>query len=177
MKLNGASYMDIHKKGGGIGFTVDCVRKASFERLLSLLLQRLRRMSRNGTTLLEAKSGYGLDAVNEAKMLRVIEAANDAFDGIDLVANYCGGHSIGKEFKGDAKGYTDDIINNQLPMIAALGLKSLRQIDVFHEAGIFGYDDARRILVEGITKYGLTANFHGDELSWSRSAELGAAIN
>merc|ERR1712216_224448 len=77
---------DLH----GIGFTVDCVRKASPNRLLSLLLQRLRRMSRSGTTLLEAKSGYGLDAANEGKMLQVIDAANDAFSAIDLVGNFCG---------------------------------------------------------------------------------------
>ena len=173
MKLRGATYMDIHKKGGGIGYTVKCVRKSSFDQLLKLLMNRLRFMSMNGTTLLEAKSGYGLNKENEIKMLKVIEKANEIFDGIDIIGNYLGGHSIPTEYKQHKQKYIDDIIYNQLPAIHALKLKTLKQIDVFHEKGIFEYNDTKRILSEGINKYGLSVNFHGDELHCNNSAELG----
>jgi imidazolonepropionase len=59
MKLQGYTYMDIHKQGGGIGYTVKCVRSSSIEELDSLLVKRLNLMISNGTTLVEAKSGYG----------------------------------------------------------------------------------------------------------------------
>eukprot|EP01084_Bolivina_argentea_P019030 35419_1 len=177
MKLRGATYMDIHKAGGGIGYTVDCVRQSSFDQLLHLFLNRLQFMLSNGTTLLEAKSGYGLNKSNEIKMLKVIEKANELFYGIDLIGNYCGAHSIPKEYKTNKQKYIDDIINNQLPAIKQLNLKTLKQIDVFHEKGIFEYDDTKRILAVGIHKYGLKGNFHGDELHCNNSAELGYELN
>ena len=67
--------MDIHAKGGGIHFTVDCVHQASVDQLYSSLSERLSAMLCCGTTLIEAKSGYGLDFENEYKMLEVIEKA------------------------------------------------------------------------------------------------------
>lgn len=75
MKLEGKSYMDIHKLGGGIQFTVNNVRKSSEKELLDLVVSRLAEMSTMGTTLVEVKSGYGLDLDTEVKMLRVIELA------------------------------------------------------------------------------------------------------
>ena len=86
--------MEIHKQGGGIGFTVSHVRKATEDELLEGLEQRLKAMTRVGTTLCEVKSGYGLDTESEIKMLRVIEKANQRNQFIDIVANYCGGHSV-----------------------------------------------------------------------------------
>jgi imidazolonepropionase len=63
--------MDIHKMGGGIGFTVEHTKQSSLEELKSLLIERLNRMLRYGTTLVEAKSGYGLETETEMKMLQV----------------------------------------------------------------------------------------------------------
>lgn len=84
LKLAGATYMDIHKAGGGIGFTVEHTRKATEAELLESLLGRLDRALRQGTTLLEAKSGYGLELETELKMLKVIQSA-DEMHPIDLV--------------------------------------------------------------------------------------------
>jgi len=75
LKLAGATYMEIHAMGGGINFTVRHVKESSEEELLSLLLPRLDRMLHHGTTLLEAKTGYGLDLETELKMLRVLNKA------------------------------------------------------------------------------------------------------
>lgn len=130
MKLAGATYMDIHRAGGGIGYTVQHTREASEEALLSSLLQRLDRALKQGTTLLEAKSGYGLNLEHELKLLRVIHAANQIHP-IDLVGNYCGGHSVPKG--STAAEATDDIIQKQIPAIMKAkqdGLYTLEMIDV-----------------------------------------------
>ena len=87
--------MDVHKTGGGIGFTVEHVRKASEEELYMSLRKRLARMLRSGTTLVEAKSGYGLDVDSEMKMLRVIERAKKELP-IEISSTFCGAHSVPK---------------------------------------------------------------------------------
>jgi imidazolonepropionase len=97
LKLAGATYMEIHAKGGGIGFTVGHTRTASEESLLNLLCGRLDRMLQLGTTLIESKSGYGLETETELKMLRVLHRANKSHD-MDIVSNFCGGHSVPKGF-------------------------------------------------------------------------------
>ncbi|XP_048450624.1 probable imidazolonepropionase [Rhincodon typus] len=93
MKLTGASYMEIHKAGGGIHFTVEHTRKASEEELFERLRGRLQRMVQAGTTLVECKTGYGLNLETETKMLRVIERARRELD-ISISSTYCGAHSV-----------------------------------------------------------------------------------
>merc|ERR1712129_412930 len=115
------------------------------------------------------------DKANEIKMLQVIERANELFFPIDLIANYCGAHSVPSGVK--SSDYVLDIVNNQLPTIKALKLKTLKQIDVFHENGIFDFEQTKQILTAGIVENGLIANFHGDELSDSKSAQLGCEMN
>lgn len=87
--------MDVHNAGGGIGYTVEHVRRASEEELYSSLRERLLRMLRTGTTLVEAKSGYGLDTESEMKMLRVIERAKKDLP-IEISSTFCGAHSVPK---------------------------------------------------------------------------------
>lgn len=176
LKLAGASYMDIHKAGGGIAYTVEHTRAASAESLLASLLARLDRALALGTTLLEAKSGYGLELDTELKMLRVIDSAAEQHP-VELVANFCGAHSVPKG--STAAEATADVVKTQLPAImaakAAGGLKTLELIDVFCEKGVFELDDTRAILAAGQAA-GLGANFHGDELSAIKAAELGAEL-
>lgn len=114
MKLAGATYMDIHKMGGGIGFTVEHTRRASPEELKNLLLGRLDRMLRFGTTTVEAKSGYGLDVENEMKMLQVLHEANKEHP-IEIISTFLGAHSIPKG--STAAEATEDVINKQLPAL------------------------------------------------------------
>ena len=87
--------MDIHAKGGGIHFTVDCVRQASVNQLYSSLSEHLSAMLRCGTILIEAKSGYGLDFENEYKMLEVIERAKRKHP-ISVQTTHCGVHAVPK---------------------------------------------------------------------------------
>jgi imidazolonepropionase len=176
MKLSGASYMEIHAAGGGIGVTVGATRGAGEAELLEGLEGRLRRMARLGTTLVEGKSGYGLSEDAEMKQLRVLHAAGGRCAGfVDLVSTYCGAHSVPKG--STAAEAARDIIDRQLPALAALreqGLISPTLIDVFHEKGVF-VEETEAILEAG-KRHGLRCNFHGDELTCQGGAELGARV-
>jgi len=175
MKLEGSSYMEIHEKGGGIGYTVNQLRNASEEELIDLMTERVQRMVDFGTTTIEAKSGYGLDLENEVKMLRVIEAVKRKVP-VEIVSTYLGAHSIPPGKTADEQ--TEDIVNNQIPAIAKMrdaGKLSVEFVDVFHEKGVFEYDNAKRIMETGL-KYGFDLNIHGDELSPSGSAGLSASL-
>jgi len=175
MKLAGASYMDIHKVGGGIGYTVSCTRDSSEDDLLHSLLQRLRRMLKSGTTTVEAKSGYGLEADTEIKMLRVLHRAQAAQE-VDIVSTFCGAHSVPKG--STAAQAADDVINVQLPALKAAterGEISPANIDVFLEKGVFELEDTRRILKAG-QACGLKLNYHGDELSYQHAGELAGEL-
>ncbi|XP_074082722.1 putative imidazolonepropionase [Macrotis lagotis] len=175
MKLAGATYMDIHQAGGGINFTVEHTRKASEEELFNSFRYRLLCMMRAGSTLVECKSGYGLNLETELKMLRVIERARRELD-IGISSTYCGAHSV-------PKGKTpteaaDDIVHNHLPKLKELGQRGeihVDNIDVFCEKGVFDLHSTRRIL-QGGKDIGLQINFHGDELHPMKAAELGAEL-
>ncbi|XP_063780924.1 probable imidazolonepropionase [Pseudophryne corroboree] len=114
MKLAGATYMDIHQAGGGIHFTVEHTEAASEEELFCSFRQRLDRMLRCGTTLVECKSGYGLKLETELKMLRVIERAQREMD-IGISPTYCGAHSVPKGKTVEEA--TNDIIEHHLPAL------------------------------------------------------------
>ena len=98
-QLVGASYMDIHNAGGGIHFTVEHTRQESEQSLYLLLEERLRRMLHAGTTLVEIKTGYGLDLQTEVKMLQVIERARRSFP-MDISSTYCGAHAVPRYVSG-----------------------------------------------------------------------------
>lgn len=93
LQLAGATYMDVHRAGGGIHFTVEHTRAASASDLLTSLRGRLVRMQRAGTTLVECKSGYGLELQTELKMLQVIEEARRTLP-INISSTYCGAHAV-----------------------------------------------------------------------------------
>ncbi|XP_060633273.2 probable imidazolonepropionase [Anolis sagrei] len=175
MKLAGASYMDIHQVGGGIHFTVKHTQEVPEDELFQSFKQRLLRMMRAGTTLVECKSGYGLNLETEIKMLRVIERARRELD-IGISSTYCGAHSVPKGKT--AMEAADDIINFHLPKLKELELNGeihVDNIDVFCEKGVFDLNSTRKILQAG-KDMGLQINFHGDELHPMKSAELGAEL-
>eukprot|EP01097_Dermamoeba_algensis_P010143 TRINITY_DN7390_c0_g1_i1.p1 TRINITY_DN7390_c0_g1~~TRINITY_DN7390_c0_g1_i1.p1 ORF type:complete len:437 (-),score=87.41 TRINITY_DN7390_c0_g1_i1:58-1254(-) len=176
MKLAGATYMEVHKAGGGIGFTVRHTRESSEEELLALLLERLRRMLSHGTTVVEAKSGYGLDLENEMKMLKVLHQAKQQ-SSIEIISTYLGAHSVPKDKS--LQDYTKEILDVHIPKIKELKAKgeiSPCNIDVFHEKGVFETEETRAILKAG-RDIGLQINFHGDELHAVGSAELSGDLD
>ncbi|XP_056317133.1 probable imidazolonepropionase [Danio aesculapii] len=175
MKLAGATYMEVHEAGGGIHFTVAHTRSASEQHLLAALKSRLERMMRAGTTLVECKSGYGLELDTEVKMLRVINSARKTLP-IGISATYCGAHAVPKGKTMEEA--TKDIVAVQLPKIKHLttsGDLQVDNIDVFCEKGVFDLTSTRCILQAG-KDMGLNINFHGDELHPMNSAHLGAEL-
>ncbi|KAM4711538.1 putative imidazolonepropionase [Anableps anableps] len=175
MKLAGATYMEVHRAGGGIHYTVEHTRAAAASDLLTSLRSRLQRMQRAGTTLVECKSGYGLELQTELKMLEVIEEASRSLP-ISISSTYCGAHAVPKG-KTVAEA-TEDILQVQLPRLKELmsaGRLRVHNIDVFCEQGVFDLDSTRAILLAG-KEMGLNINFHGDELHPMNSAKMGADL-
>ena len=175
MKLAGATYMDVHKAGGGIHFTVDHVHKASEDELYRNLKEILQRMLQAGTTLLEAKSGYGLDTENEMKLLNVLERAKNEGP-LEISSTYCGAHAVPRGLT--AAEATSDIINNQLPKLKSQmtsGELHVDNVDVFCEKGVFELADTEKILKAG-KEIGLEINFHSEELNQLNSVELGVTL-
>ncbi|XP_034719725.1 probable imidazolonepropionase [Etheostoma cragini] len=175
MKLAGATYMDVHRAGGGIHFTVEHTRAARSSELLGSLSSRLVRMQRAGTTLVECKSGYGLDLQTEVKMLEVIEEARRTLP-INISSTYCGAHAVPKGKTVEEA--TKDILQVHLPRLKeqmSAGTLRVDNIDVFCEQGVFDLGSTRSILQAG-KDMGLNINFHGDELHPMNSAQLGAEL-
>ncbi|MBU3902077.1 MAG: imidazolonepropionase [Candidatus Thermoplasmatota archaeon] len=166
MKLKGKTYLEILESGGGIHFTVNKTRKADIKELVAIGLSRLDEMLLNGTTTVEAKSGYGLNPKDEIKCLKVINELNKRHI-VDVVPTFLGAHAIPSEFKSNHDKYVDLIINDMLPKTGNLA----EFCDVFCEKNVFTIEQARKILDEG-KKFGLTPKMHADELYCTGGAEL-----
>ena len=154
MKLQGKSYLELLKMGGGILRTMKATRKASKKQLMGEMKKRLDYMIRNGTTTAEAKSGYGLNLETEMKILDTI---NEIEHPIDLVPTFLGAHALPPEFN-DSGEYID-YLKSIIPEIAP----HANFIDVFCEEGVFNAEESIEYLSEG-KKYGLVPKVHADEI-------------
>lgn len=173
LKMAGASYLDIHAKGGGIYFTVDKTREASEEELLQLFKSRLNQFLSHGTTVLEAKTGYGLDFATEHKMLQVIGAAMKDHP-VEIVTNLLAGHAVPKGCTPEEG--TDQVINLMSNLKKCSDIPAIEFVDVFCEKGVFDVDQSRRILQAGKDMFKADIAFHGEELCCLSSAELAAEM-
>lgn len=162
-RINGLSYEEIAKKGGGILNSAKKLRETSEDDLFEQSLGRFKEIILQGTGAVEIKSGYGLDTESELKMLRVIKRLKN-LNLIPVKATFLGAHAVPAEFKGDKKGYIDLVINEMLPKIANEKLADF--IDVFCENGYFSADETKQILEAGL-KNGLTPKLHAEQLSHS----------
>ena len=160
MRLQGASYEDIARAGGGILSTVRATRDADEQALLSVSLPRAQALLRSGVTTLEIKSGYGLDYANERKMLRVARQIGVSL-GIDVHTTYLAAHALPTEFAGDADGYIDAVIA-WLPRLHAEGL--VDAVDAFCEGIGFSPAQTRRVF-DAARALNLPVKLHADQLS------------
>lgn len=167
-KLHGLSYMDIKKKGGGIDYTVNHTRAASFDSLYGQATHRLNTMLSHGTTTCEAKSGYGLNYETEERILDVHNKLHKNHS-IDVVSTFLGAHAIPREKS--PKEYVELVIDEMLPMAASRA----EFCDVFCEKGFFSIDQSKRILKEG-KKLGLIPKIHADELVDNNGGKLAADL-
>ena len=169
LRLQGASYEQIARAGGGILSTVRAVRAASEDELFRQSEPRIAALLRDGVTSLEIKSGYGLDFDNERKMLRVARALGERF-GITVRTTCLAAHALPPEFAGDADGYIDAAIG-WLPRLHAEGL--VDAVDAFCEGIGFSPAQTRRMF-EAARALGLPVKLHADQLSDLGGAALAA---
>ena len=172
-KICGMSYEEIARRGGGILNSEKLLHETSEEELYEQSLKRINDIIKTGTGAVEIKSGYGLNAENELKILRVIRRLKKE-TALTVKSTFLGAHAIPAEYKGRQKDYVDLVINEMLPLVAAADLADY--IDVFCDRGFFTPDDTERILTAGM-KYGLRAKIHANELDFSGGVQVGVKYN
>ncbi|MBS3895690.1 imidazolonepropionase [Silanimonas sp.] len=170
-RLQGASYEDIARAGGGILSTVRATRAASEDALFAESLPRARALVASGCTTLEIKSGYGLTLADEAKMLRVARRIGESL-GITVRTTYLAAHALPPEFAGHTEDYIDAVIA-WLPILQAEGL--VDAVDAFCERIAFSAEQTRR-LFEAARALGLPVKLHADQLSDGGGAALVAGF-
>ena len=168
-KVNGLSYQEIAKRGGGILNSMELLAKTSEEELFEQTMQRALEIISKGTGAVEIKSGYGPDLESELKMLRVAKRIGRETP-LEVKSTFLGAHAVPKSYAGNKEEYVNDLINTYIPVIATEDLADY--IDVFCEDGFFSVEDADRILNAGM-KYGLRAKVHANQLSFSGGVAIG----
>lgn len=173
-RLQGASYEEIARSGGGIISTVKACREASEAELFELGRKRLNALAKEGVTTVEIKSGYGLDTETELKLLRVARELGKHHH-VDVKTTFLGAHAIPPEYKDDVEGYVDLVINEMLPAVIAEGLADAA--DVFCENIAFSVEQTERVLTAA-KDAGLDIKLHAEQLSnlggSAMAAKLGA---
>ena len=171
-RLNGASYEDISRAGGGIAATMQATRTASEADLRAASLVRLNALIAEGVTTVEIKSGYGLSAESEVKLLRVIATLREVAD-VDISASFLGAHSLPPEFSNNRAGYLDLLCNTLIPQIAEQKLADA--VDGFCESIAFSPDEIARVFTAAAA-HGLRVKLHADQLSNLHGAALAASF-
>ena len=160
-RLNGASYEDISRAGGGIMSTVRATRAASDDELLRQSLPRVLALLAEGVTTLEIKSGYGLDADSEAKMLRVARRIGEQLP-VSVRTTFLGAHALPPEYSGQADAYIDLLCAQMLPKLAGDGL--VDAVDAFCERIGFTPAQTQRMF-DAAQGLGLPVKLHAEQLS------------
>lgn len=169
-RLNGATYEDIARAGGGILSTMRATRDASEGELTEAALSRLDRLISEGVTTVEIKSGYGLNYANEAKMLRVARRLGEVRP-VTVSTTCLAAHALPPEYAGDADGYVEEICRVILPELANAGL--VDAVDAFCEGIGFSVSQTARVFAAA-QELGLPVKLHAEQLSNLHGAKLAA---
>lgn len=173
-KINGLSYEEIAKRGGGILNSAKRLHNTSEDELYDQALERVNEMMNFGTGAAEIKSGYGLSTEDELKMLRVIRRLRENTD-MTIKSTFLGAHAVPAEYKGRQGDYVDLICREMIPMVAQEGLADF--IDVFCDKGFFTYEETAKMLEVG-AKHGLRPKIHANELAeGSGGVQVGVKYN
>lgn len=172
MRLEGASYEDIARAGGGILSTVKATREAAESDLVDSALPRVDRMIAEGATLIEIKSGYGLDLETELKMLRAARRIEQARP-VRIRTTFLGAHAIPPEYEGRADAYIEFVCDSVLPAVCQERLADA--VDAFCERIAFNTAQVSRVFVTA-RELGLPVKLHAEQLSNSEGALLAASF-
>ena len=171
LRLQGASYEDIARAGGGILSTVAATRAASEDQLLALSLPRVDQLIASGATTVEVKSGYGLTVADEVKMLRTARRIADHRP-VSVLATHLAAHAIPPEYKGRPRAYIDEVALPSLRSAHALGL--VDAVDAFCETIAFSTDDLQPLFIEA-RALGLPVKLHAEQLTDQHGAAFAAS--
>jgi imidazolonepropionase len=171
-RIQGATYLDIARAGGGILRTVRLTREAGEDSLYQRARGFVREMISLGVTTVECKSGYGLDREHELKLLRVYRRLAES-EPVRIVPTFLGAHVVPPEYRDRREAYVALLVDELIPAVAAEKLAAC--CDVFVEESAFSVDEARRILLAGRVA-GLGPKLHADQLTSSGGAELAAEV-
>jgi imidazolonepropionase len=172
-RIEGMTYEEIARRGGGILNSANRLNATSEEDLFEQGLIRLNEIARMGTGAVEIKSGYGLSYDGELKMLRVIRRLKEQSP-LTIKATFLGAHALPADFKDNRQGYMDLLLNRLLPTIAEEGLADF--IDVFCDRGFFSAEETESILTAG-ARHGLRGKIHANELDYSGGVQAGVRHN
>ncbi|WP_376710431.1 imidazolonepropionase [Pseudochrobactrum lubricantis] len=173
LRLEGASYEEVAKAGGGIVSSVKALRAASEDDLVRESLPRLDALISEGVTSVEVKSGYGLDTENEIKSLKAARRLAQERN-VAIRTTFLGAHALPPEMNGDKSAYIDVVINEMLPAIAADKLADA--VDGFCEGIAFLPDEIARVF-DAAKVHDLPVKLHADQLSNLHGAKLAASYN
>ena len=171
-KINGLSYEEIAKRGGGILNSSFILKNTSEKDLYNQSMKRIDEVIKGGTGAIEIKSGYGLDTEHEIKMLRVIKKIKETSP-ITVKSTFLGAHAIPNSYKENSDKYVQKIINEMIPEIA--NEKLADYIDVFCDKGFFTAKQTEKILKAGLD-YGLKGKIHANELDFSGGIQVGVKM-
>ncbi len=170
LRLEGASYADIARAGGGIISTVSATRAASEEELLAQALPRLQALIDDGVTTVEIKSGYGLTLADELKMLRVARRLGTLLP-VRITTTLLGAHALPPEFADDSDGYISLVCEQMIPAAARESLADA--VDVFCENIAFSPAQCERVFIAA-REHGLAVKVHAEQLSNQGASALAA---
>ena len=170
-KINGLSYEEIAKRGGGILNSADRLHDTPEEELYRQAMERIEEIVAMGTGLVEIKSGYGLTLEDELKILRVIRRIKETAP-LEVRATFLGAHAVGRAYKGRQSEYVEHVCNEMIPAVAKERLADF--VDVFCDRGFFTPEETAKIIETG-ARYGLRAKIHANELAVSGGVEVGVA--
>ena len=168
-KINGLTYEEIAKRGGGILNSADRLHYTSEDELYRQAMERIDEIVAMGTGLVEIKSGYGLTLEDELKILRVIRRIKESAP-LDVRATFLGAHAVGRAYKGRQSEYVEHVCNDMIPAVAKEGLADF--VDVFCDKGFFTVEETAKIIETG-ARHGMRAKIHANELAISGGVEVG----
>jgi imidazolonepropionase len=171
LRLQGASYEEIARAGGGIVSTMRATRAASEAELVASALPRLDALIAEGATTVEVKSGYGLSLDDELKMLRAARALEHERQ-VRIATTFLGAHALPPEYADNRSGYIDLVCETMIPAVAGAGLAEA--VDAFCEGIGFTPEETQRVF-EAAKTHGLKVKLHAEQLSNQQGAALAAS--
>lgn len=172
-KINGLSYEEIARRGGGILNSADLLHATSEDELYMQAMVRVREVIAKGTGAIEIKSGYGLTVEDELKMLRVIRRIKETAP-VEVRATFLGAHAVGRAYQGRQAAYVDLVCEEMIPEVGRQKLADY--VDVFCDKGFFTPEETARML-QVAAGWGMKPKIHANELDVSGGVQVGVAHN